>query len=223
MCKNTRALMRAFSLLALIPVAVAAVSCTTTVNKVTQDSGNGEGIPGGPRESQPCNPGDETFAIDAFDVTPGEGAGVACDVEKVLDGDDAPMGIAASATKATLVGRDVNGCVGVEFGDGIVLSSLIMKMRPVSGMCGHACTEGGDTGCGTGWKVQIFVGPAFDKLQWLQQLSLTTKDSFEYRVAVHSTYKARYAVICREATPASGDDIAIDVVSGLCGDPSKGG
>lgn len=222
MCKNTRALMRAVSILSLIAVGLAAVSCTTTVNKVNQTSGPGDGIPGGPRESQPCSPGNETFAINAFDVTPKDEAGVACDVDKVLDADDTPTGLSASTAKATLVGRDVNGCVGVEFGEGIVLSSLIMKMRPVSGMCGHACTDGKD-GCGTGWKVQIFVGPAFDQLQWLQQLSLTTKDSFEYRVAVHSTYKARFAVICREATPASGDDIAIDIVSGLCGDPGKGG
>lgn len=222
MCKNTRALMRAVAILALIPVAIAAVSCTTTVNKVNQQNGTGDGIPGGPRESQPCSPGNETFAIDAFDVTPKEEAGAACDVANMLDGDDTAGGIAGGAGKATLVGREVNGCVGVEFGNDIVLSSLIMKMRPVSGMCGHACTEGKD-GCGTGWKLQIFVGPALDRLQWLQQLSLTTKDAFEYRVAVHSTYKARFAVICREATPATGDDIAIDIVSGLCGDPSKGG
>lgn len=208
-------------LFAFVASAVAAISCTNNVNVVKKDPGPGEGIPGGPRESVPCKTGEQTFAIDAFDVTPSEEAGGACDVDKILDEDGAITGLAAGSGKATLVGHDVNGCVGVEFGEGIVLASLIMKMRAVSGMCGHSCTEGGKEGCGTGWKVGIYVGPSFDDVEYLQQLSLTTKDTFEYRVAVHKTYAARVAVICREATPATGDDIGIDLVSGLCGDPPK--
>jgi hypothetical protein len=212
--------MRAVSLVVAAATALLLVSsCTHTVNKIVEDPGPGEGLPGGPRASEPCKPGSETFAIDAFDVTPSE-AGAACDIANVLDEDGSMTGIAGgSGAVATIAGQKVNGCVGVEFGESIVLASLVMRMRPVSGACGHACTEGGSEGCGTGWKIGIFVGPSFDKLQYLQQLSLTTKDVFEYRVAVHRTYNARFAVVCREATPETGDDVAIDSISGLCGDP----
>lgn len=222
MCKNSRALMRAVIVASFLAAGLCALSCTNNVTKVVQQPGSGEGLPGGPRPSEPCSPGDRTFAIDAFDTTPADEAGAACDVGNLLDEDGSVTGIAASGGgKATLVGREVNGCIGVEFGEGIVLASLTMKMGQTSGMCGHACTEGGKDGCGTGGKVQIFVGPSFDKLEWLQQLTLTQRDLHEYSVAVHRSYAARFAVICREATPETGDDVAIDVVSGLCGEPPQ--
>jgi hypothetical protein len=215
--------MRAVPVLAFAAVALFVVSCTENKILVKNEPGAGEGLPGGPRESVPCTKaGAATFAIDAFDVTPDGADGAACDVANVLDEDDSLTGIARTGGgKATLVGHDVNGCIGVQFGTGVTISSLIMKMRPLSGTCGHACTTGGSNGCGTGWKVGIYVGPGFDKLQYLQQLSLTQKDLFEYRVAVHSSYRASHAVLCREATPESGDDIGIDIISGLCGEPPK--
>jgi hypothetical protein len=207
-------------------VAFLAVACENKVIKTQAPAGGESGLPGGPREGAPCTKvGEATFAIDAFDSTPGaEDAGLVCDVANVLDEDDNLTGLARpGAAKGTLFGHEVNGCVGVQFSEGVVLSSLVMRMRPLSGMCGHACKEGGADGCGTGWKLQVFVGPSLNEVEWLQQVSLTTKDLFEYRVAVHSSYKARFAVVCREATPETGDDIGIDSISGLCGEPPKGG
>lgn len=199
-------------------------ACENKVIKTTPGGGGEEGLPEGERESVECTKaGEPTGGVNAFDTTPGsEAEGLACDIGNVLDDDGNLTGLARpGAEKGTLVGHEVNGCVGVKFGDGNTISSLVMKMRPLSGMCGHSCKEGAD-GCGTGWKVQIFVGPSFEKLQWLQQLSLTTNDLFEYRVAVHRSYAAQYAVVCRDAaTPETGDDIGIDIISGLCDDPPK--
>ena len=201
--------------------ALFALSCTTKVNKVVQSSGPSEGLPEGPRPSEPCTAGNATYGIDAFDMTP-DGAGAVCDVPNVLDDDGNVTGLASAGDgKATLKGHDVNGCVGVQFGDKIVLASLKMKMRPSTAICGHQCTEGGNDGCGTGWKLDIYVGPTFDELQWLQQLPLTQKDFFEYGVTVHSSYKANVAVICREATAGTGDDVAIDAIWGVCDQPPK--
>jgi len=218
--------MRPASFFAIAAVTFLVIACENKVIKNEAPAGGGEsGLPGGAREGTPCaKTGDPTYGIDAFDTTPGaEDAGLVCDIANVLDEDDNLTGLARpGAAKGSLFGHDVNGCVGVQFSEGVVLSSLVMRMRPLSGMCGHSCKEGTD-GCGTGWKVQVFVGPSIDDLQWLQQVSLTTKDLFEYRVAVHSSYKARFAVLCREATPETGDDIGIDIISGLCGDPPKGG
>lgn len=212
-----------FSFLSLTSLALA---CENKVIKNEAPAGGESGLPGGPRESVPCTKtGEQTFGIDVFDTTPGdESAGLVCDLGNALDEDDTVTGLARpGAGKGTLFGHEVNGCIGVQFSDGVVLSSLLMRMRPLSGMCGHSCKEGGAEGCGTGWKVQVFVGPSVSELQWLQQVSLTTKELFEYRVAVHSSYKARFAVVCREATPETGDDVGIDIISGLCGDPPKGG
>ncbi|AKV03898.1 hypothetical protein AKJ09_10561 [Labilithrix luteola] len=162
-------------------------------------------------------PGEVTLPIGAFDMTSSEGGGRACAVGNVLD-EDGKFAAIASAGSATheLAGRAVNGCIGVEFGDDILLSSFIMKMRPTHGACGHSCTPGVETGCGTGWKVAIFVGPTLEELEFLQQLSLTTEDVFEYRVAVFKSNRARYAVICREPTPETGDDVEIDALAGFC-------
>lgn len=201
-----------------------AVGCENKVIKENNTTGTEEGLPGGERESVPCaKAGDPTAAIDAFDTTPGdESSGLVCDVANVLDEDDNLTGLARpGAGKASLLGHDVNGCVGVKFGNGNTISSLVMRMRPLSGMCGHQCTQGGSDGCGTGWKMQIYVGKSFESMQWLQQLSLTNAELFEYRVAVHKSYEAQYAIVCREATPETGDDVGIDSISGLCGEPKK--
>lgn len=216
--------MRLASAFALAAVTSLVIACENKVIKTEAPGTGEEGLPEGDRASEACTKaGTATIAVNAFDVTPGtEADGLVCDLANVLDEDDNLTGLARpGAAKGTLQGRDVNGCVGVKFGDGNTISSLIMRMRPLSGMCGHSCKEGGAEGCGTGWKVQIFVGPSFEKLEWLQQLSLTTPELFEYRVAVHRSYAAQYAVVCREATPETGDDIGIDVISGLCDDPPK--
>ena len=217
--------MRHVAVLAFLSVTTLALACENKVIKADNSSGGpGEGLPEGERETVPCTKaGNPTDAVNAFDVTPGsEAEGLVCDLGNVLDEDDAMTGLARpGAAKGTLLGKEVNGCVGVKFGDGNTISSLVMRMRPLSGMCGHNCTQGGDDGCGTGWKVQIFVGPSFEKLEWLQQLSLTKPEMEEYRVAVHRSYAAQYAVVCREATPETGDDIGIDVIWGLCDEPPK--
>jgi hypothetical protein len=91
-----------------------------------------------------------------------------------------------------------------------------MKMHPVESACGQTCAPGGDEGCGTGWKVSIYAGPSRDELKWLQQLSLTTADPFDYQVFVYKQFKANVVAVCREPTPATGDGIAIDAISGTC-------
>ena len=215
---------RASAFFAFAAVTSLVVACENKVIKNETPGTGQEGLPEGERETIKCaKAGDPTDAVNVFDITPGtEAEGLVCDTANALDEDGNLTGLARpGAAKGKLLGREVNGCVGVKFGNGNTISSLVMKMRPLSGMCGHSCTEGGENGCGTGWKVQIFVGPSFEKLEWLQQLSLTTQDLFEYRVAVHRSFAAQYAVVCREATPETGDDIGIDVLWGLCDEPPK--
>jgi hypothetical protein len=217
-------LMRVASAFTFVLVTCLVVACEKKIIKQENNPGTEEGLPEGERESVKCaKAGDPTAAVNAFDTTPGtEADGLVCDLGNVLDDDGNITGLSRpGASKGTMLGREVNGCVGVKFGDGNTISSLIMKMRPISGLCGHSCTQGGENGCGTGWKVQVFVGPSFEKIQWLQQISLTKPEMFEYRVAVHRTYAAQYAIVCREATPETGDDIAIDSISGLCDEPPK--
>ncbi len=169
------------------------------------------------RESVPCKTGEATLPIEAFDINPDPATGTACDVANVLDDDGNAAGLAWSGGSSwKLAGTDVTGCVVAEFGDGITLDSLKMKMRPIAGACGHSCTEGGDEGCGTGWKVSIFAGPSIEKLKWVQQLSLTQAEPFEYSVFVYDTFKAKFVAVCREPTAATGDDIAIDALFGTC-------
>lgn len=195
----------------------ASTGCTTT--KLVQAGPNADGEPEGTgtrRESQPCAKGKTTFPIDAFDINPDETSGKACDVANVLDDDGSFAAIDAPSTAThKLAGRDVTGCLAAEFSEGVTLSSLTMKMRPVGQGCGHACTPGED-GCGTGWKLSLFAGPSLSKLDFVQELSLTTKDFFEYRVAVYERFKARFVAICRQPTPPTGDDVAIDSLYGFC-------
>lgn len=197
-------------------VFVAAGGCSTTT--IVKKDGTSGGAPAGQerRESVPCKGGDTTYPIEAFDISSDEASGSACNVGNVLDEDGsfAALDWPGSGTHK-LAGRDVTGCLAAEFGDDITLSSLSMRMRPVGTGCGHACTPG-DDGCGSGWKVSIFAGPSIEELDFLQQLSLTTADFFEYRIAVYDRFKAKFIAICREPTPAEGDDIAIDSVYGFC-------
>ena len=199
--------------------AAVAFACTNTVEKKTTSSASSSGNTGttGRRDSVPCKGNAATMPIEAFDVVPDEAQGKVCDLGDVLDQDgNLATIVRPGAATHKIAGRDVTGCVAVEFSDGVTLSSLVMKMRPVSGGCGHPCAAGGSEGCGTGWKLALFVGASLDKIQFLQQLSLTTSELFEYRVAVHKSYGAKFAIVCRDATPASGDDVGIDLISGLC-------
>jgi len=196
-------------------VAVGSGGCSTTVVKNGASSGEGADGPGR-RESVPCKSGDTTLPIEAFDINPDEATGKACNVGNLLDegGSFAAIDWPGGGTHE-IAGRAVTGCVAAEFSDGVTLSSLSMKMRPVANGCGHACTPG-DDGCGSGWKLSVFAGPSLEKLDFLQVLSLTTADFFEYRIAVYERFKAKFVAICREPTPAAGDDIAIDSIYGFC-------
>lgn len=197
-------------------VAVGLAGCTT---KTIVQNGATSGSPpeeGGRRESVPCKTGDTTLPIEAFDINDDEATGSACNVGSVLDADSsyAALDWTGGGTRK-LAGREVTGCVAVEFSDGVTLSSLSMNMRPVGTGCGHACTPG-DEGCGSGWKVSIFAGPSIEKLEFLQLLPLTTADMFEYRIAVYERFAAKFIAICREPTAAAGDDVAIESVYGFC-------
>lgn len=181
------------------------------------EPGPGQGLPGS-RASTACTPGDHIFAIDAYNLTPSNSAGSVCGLANILDEDGKEANLASGAAPGLLLDREVNGCAAVEFSEGVTISSLIMKMRPTGSACGQSCSG---EGCGTGWKVGIFVGPSLDQLDYLQQLSLTQTETFEYRVAVYGARLARFAVVCREATPNTGDNIAIDALSGLCAQPPQ--
>jgi hypothetical protein len=164
----------------------------------------------------PCKSGDTTLPIEAFDINPEEATGTTCNIGNVLDDDGSFAALDWPGTGThKLAGREVTGCLAAEFSDGVTLGSLSMKMRPVGAGCGHACTPG-DEGCGSGWMVSVFAGPSIEKLDFVQQLSLTTSDFFEYRIAIYEGFKAKFVAICREPTPAEGDDVAIDAVSGFC-------
>jgi hypothetical protein len=205
---------KALTLGAVLTV-TAASGCTKKI--ITQAGPNGTPTEEGTRrESVPCKKGNVTLPIEAFDINPGEASGTACNVEKVLDDDGSFAALDWPGTEThKLAGRDVTGCLAAEFGEGITLESLSMKMRAVGAGCGHACSEG-DDGCGSGWDISLFAGPSLGKLQFVQRLSLTTADPFEYKVVIYEAFKAKFVALCREPTPNTGDDIAIDALSGVC-------
>ena len=198
-------------------IAFAAVAgCTTNVIKQPGSSGAASGGETGRRESVACKSGDTTLPIEAFDINVDDATGNACNTGSILDDDGSFTALDWTGPGThKLAGRDVAGCVAAEFSDGVTLSSLNMKIRPIGKGCAHECTPGTD-GCGTGWKIDIFAGPSIEKLDYLQQLSLTTAEFNEYRVVVYKRFEAKFIAICREPTPVTGDDIAIDAVSGFC-------
>ncbi len=201
-----------------VVVAIATSGCSTKSPAQNNNASSGSAAPEevGRRESVPCKSGDTTLPIDAFDINPDEATGSACNIGNVLDADGSFAALDWSGDGThKLAGRDVTGCMAVEFSDGVTLSSLSMNMRPVGAGCGHACTEGTD-GCGSGWKVSIFAGPSLAKLKFVQLLPLTTADFFEYRIAIYKDFQAKFVAICREPTPAAGDDVAIESVYGFC-------
>lgn len=169
------------------------------------------------RESVPCKTGEATLPIQAFDINPDAATGTTCNIANVLDDDGQIAALDWSGNGTHPIdGHDVTGCIAAQFSDGVVLASLNMKMHPVASGCGQACTAGGENGCGTGWKVSIFAGASLDTLKWLQELTLTQADPFEYKVVVYKNFGANVVAVCREPTPATGDDIAIDALSGTC-------
>lgn len=204
-------MLRLATTIALVTLSLAACTTETKVVPGAGSSGTTER-----RESVPCKTGEVTTGIQAFDRT-GEGGGAACDVGTVLDDDGAPatLGRPAAGTH-TIDGREVTGCVAVEFGEGIELSAIIMKMRPVSGGCGHQCKEERG-GCGSGGTVILFTGQtSLESLTFLQTMALTEKELFEYSVSVRKEKKARFAVVCRDASPESHDALAIEQIAGRC-------
>jgi hypothetical protein len=205
---------------AVFVVSFAAVGCGTKTIIQQQGAGSSSSGPGAEatrRESVPCKSGANTYPIDAFDINTDDATGKTCDVGNVLD-DDGALTVLSWSGNGTrqVVGHDVTACVAIEFSDGVTIKSLSMKMRAVAAGCGVTCTQGGTNGCGTGWKVSIFAGPTLDKIDFLQELSLTQQDFLEYRVVVYDRFKAKFVAICRDATPATGDSIAIDTVYGFC-------
>jgi hypothetical protein len=199
---------------ASIATVCALVFACTTTTKIVPGAGS-SGATGDRRDSVPCTAGDVTTGIQAYDQT-AEGGGAACDVGTVLDEDDAPATIGRPDQGAhTIAGKQVTGCIGVEFGDAVELSAIIMKMRPVSGGCGHNCVMQRD-GCGSGGTVVIFTGQSLESLEFLQTMALTEKVFFEYSVSVRKDKKARFAVVCRDAAAPAADAIAIDRIAGRC-------
>lgn len=194
-------------------------ACTHT--KIIQESGSssGDGEPegtGARRESKPCRRGGTTFPVDAYDINPDGESGQACAIENVLDDDGNVAGLDAPTNKTHEIdGRKVTGCIAAEFGEDITLTSLTMKMRPTAQGCGHECTPGAN-GCGNNGKVSIFAGPSLKRLAFIQELPLTSKGFFEYRIVLYAEQQARFVAICREPEPQTGDDVAIDAIYGFC-------
>lgn len=194
-------------------------ACTHT--KIIQDSGGSSGGEelegtGDRRDAKPCKSGATTLPVDAYDINPDGESGQACQIANVLDDDGDVAGLDAPTDKTHEVdGRAVTGCIAAEFGEGITLTSLTMKMRPTAQGCTHECTPGED-GCGTGVRLDIFGGPSIKGLKFIQELPLTTKDLFEYRIALYSQQQVRFVAVCRQPTPTTGDDVAIDTIYGFC-------
>jgi hypothetical protein len=199
----------------IAPIAlVFSIACSESkVVQTTSEDGGVETADGARRESQPCKSGDTTRPIEAFDISGEDHAkGTACNVANVLDEDANFAGLDWSGTGTRTLGdHEVSGCVAIEFSDGVTLSSLSMKLRPVATGCDHPCAQGE---CGKGRKVSLFAGPSIEKLEFMQVLPLVGADFKEYRVSIYERIQAKFVAICREPIP--GDDIAIESVYGFC-------
>ncbi len=198
---------------------VAGVGCTTTIVEAPApppSDGSEEDAPGMEPDAQACSDDGIALPVSAVDSTPSTTEGASCEHESAL-ADDGTSAILtwSGPSKGKVAGIDVGGCLLAQFGTGVKLKSLSMKMRPVSGGCGHECTPGAD-GCGSGWGVQVFAGSSTKKLQHVQYVSLTTTDFFEYRIAISAAAAAKYVALCKAPTGQDTDDIAIDALYGFC-------
>ncbi len=198
--------------------AMTSLGCTTTVIESPPASVDGptEDPPDAVPDAQSCSEEGIALPVAITDATPASAEGTSCGHESANAEDGTPAIVTwTGPAKGKLDAIDVGGCLLVQFGKGVKLKSLTMKMRPVAGGCGHTCSPG-DKGCGTGWGVQIFAGTSPTKLKHVQTLTLTTGDFFEYRIAVSESYAAKYMAICKAPTGPDTDDIALDSVYGFC-------
>ncbi len=198
--------------------AITVLGCTTTILESPPAPVDGpkedpaDAVP----DTQACSEEGIALPVAITDATPAGAEGTSCDHESALADDGTPaIASWAGPSKGTIDSIDVGGCLLAQFGTGVKLKSLTMKLRPVAGGCGHTCSPG-DEGCGTGWGVELFAGTSPKKLKHVQTLTLTTGDFFEYRVAVSASYAAKYMAICKAPTGTDTDDIALDSVYGFC-------
>jgi hypothetical protein len=165
----------------------------------------------------PCPSGGTARPVTAFNATPDPAAinGPSCDIDNALvadglvagvDRDDAPTG--------NIAGREVNGCVGVEFRPSDVLDGIVVTAKPVANACAASPCVAPE--CGTGWSMLVFAGPARDALSFLGEVALTGAELSTYRVAVPPTIVASVAVVCRTSVATQRDDVGVDAILGSC-------
>lgn len=121
--------------------------------------------------------GTSVFAVKASDVSPGEGGlvGPACNVDNVLRQDEKLAGLERSNDfnngTGLLGGKQVTGCVVVEFADLVNLASIVVRMAPTPNARGKAC---GADACGTGHTAQVFTGDSLAALQHREDVQVLT-------------------------------------------------
>ena len=163
--------------------------------------------------------GTSVFAVKASDVSPGEGGlvGPACNVDNVLRQDEKLAGLERSNDFNTgtglLGGKQVTGCVAVEFAGIVDLSSIFVRMAPTPNACGTPCKP---DACGTGHIALVFAGDSLAALQHLADVPLDRDDLSDYAVAPPVDGTLRVIVVCRLSFGASRDDVAVDVIRGAC-------
>lgn len=183
-----------------------------TIDPDAGDDGSGVRDNDVPDVTPECTTGGLALPTRAINVTPAAD-GVACNIDNVLTENGAYAGLDRPLDQPNnlgrLAGREVTGCIAVEFSKPI--SAARIRMLGVPEACGHRC---GDA-CGSGHDVDIFAGTSEDSLQFIQEFksigaTLTTRD------VTISNATARFVAVCRQSWGPKRDDIAVDSITGTC-------
>lgn len=124
-------------------------------------------------------------------------------------------GLDKDGTVIKLSGFDVDGCVGVEFPEGVTIKDLLVRAGAVENACGTSPC-GGDGGCGSGHTMAVFVGTSPDTLTLAIYMLPISGVLAAYEVAAPSSVAGRFAAVCRVAFGGGRDDVVVDSIRARC-------
>lgn len=171
---------------------------------------------GGPTGTTRCDaPGAILRPAVAYEATPNDGNGTACNVENALAEDGAVAGVDRTYTGRVpeIDGEAVNGCLGVELAEETRLAKVVVRMAAANDACGVSPCEPNPEGCGTGRDTSIFVGTSRESLEVLAAVPITSELQ-TYTLDVNQSVKV--VVVCRNAWGDKRDDVVVDAIYGIC-------
>jgi hypothetical protein len=142
--------------------------------------------------------------------------GLACNPENAIEEDNVMANLDRTGNgdigKVVLRGKEVAGCVAVDFAPEVSLETFVVRLGPVPDGCGVSPCD--DAGCNTstGWQAHVFAGPNVSELEYVGLVKFSfTPEGFRLHTA--AALKAHVIVVCRHGNvSATRDDVGLDAV-----------